>query len=62
MKLYNGEGCTRWWMLWHYLNSTQLNIDTKTIAVYIFTILISAFGWIFNSVEEIKSTLHRCSH
>ena len=39
---------------------STLKIDTKTIAPVIFTILISAFGWIFNSIEEIKSHQNAC--
>ena len=37
-----------------------LKIDTKTIAPVIFTILISAFGWVFNSIQEIKSHQNAC--
>jgi len=37
-----------------------LNIDTKTIVPIIATILISAFGWVFNSIEEIKSHQNAC--
>ena len=39
---------------------STLKIDTKTIAPILFTILISAFGWIFNSIEEIKSHQLAC--
>jgi len=37
-----------------------LKIDTKTIVPIIATILISAFGWLFNSIEEIKSHQNAC--
>ena len=37
-----------------------LKIDTKTIVPIIATILISAFGWVFNSIEEIKSHQNAC--
>ena len=39
---------------------STLKIDTKTIATVIFTILLSAFGWVFNSIEEIKSHQNAC--
>jgi len=37
-----------------------LKIDTKTIVPIIATILISAFSWVFNSIEEIKSHQNAC--
>jgi hypothetical protein len=37
-----------------------IKIDTKTIVPIIATILISAFGWVFNSIEEIKSHQNAC--
>jgi len=37
-----------------------MKIDTKTIVPIIATVLISAFGWVFNSIEEIKSHQNAC--
>ena len=37
-----------------------LKIDTKTIAPVVMTVILSAFGWIFNSIEEIKSHQNAC--
>ena len=37
-----------------------LKIDTKTIIPLVFTVLTAAFGWVFNSIEEIKSHQNAC--
>jgi len=37
-----------------------LKIDTKTLAPIVFTVILSAFGWVFNSIEEIKSHQNAC--
>jgi len=37
-----------------------IKIDTKTIIPIIATIILSAFGWVFNSIEEIKSHQNAC--
>ena len=37
-----------------------LKIDTKTIIPLVFTVLMGAFGWVFNSIEEIKSHQNAC--
>jgi len=37
-----------------------LKIDTKTIAPVVMTVILSAFGWVFNSIEEIKSHQNAC--
>ena len=37
-----------------------LKIDTKTIVPIIATMILSAFGWVFNSIEEIKSHQNAC--
>lgn len=37
-----------------------IKIDTKTIVPIIATIILSAFGWVFNSIEEIKSHQNAC--
>ena len=37
-----------------------LKIDTKTLAPIVFTAILSAFGWVFNSIEEIKSHQNAC--
>jgi hypothetical protein len=37
-----------------------LKIDTKTLAPIIITAMLSAFGWVFNSIEEIKSHQNAC--
>ena len=37
-----------------------IKIDTKTILPIIATIILSAFGWVFNSIEEIKSHQNAC--
>ena len=37
-----------------------LKIDTKTIIPLVFTALMGAFGWVFNSIEEIKSHQNAC--
>jgi len=37
-----------------------IKIDTKTIVPIIATIIFSAFGWVFNSIEEIKSHQNAC--
>ena len=39
---------------------STLKIDTKTIVPIIATIILSAFGWVFNSIEEIKSHQNAC--
>ena len=37
-----------------------LKIDTKTIIPLVFTALMGSFGWVFNSIEEIKSHQNAC--
>ena len=37
-----------------------LKIDTKTLAPIILSAMIGAFGWVFNSIEEIKSHQRAC--
>jgi hypothetical protein len=37
-----------------------LKIDTKTLAPIVITALLSAFGWVFNSIEEIKLHQNAC--
>tara|TARA_A100001234_G_C12491820_1_gene328080 strand:+ start:427 stop:636 length:210 start_codon:yes stop_codon:yes gene_type:complete len=37
-----------------------LKIDTKTIIPLVFTAFMGAFGWVFNSIEEIKSHQNAC--
>jgi hypothetical protein len=37
-----------------------LKIDTKTLAPIILSAMIGAFGWVFNSIEEIKSNQRAC--
>jgi hypothetical protein len=39
---------------------SQIKIDTKTLAPIVFTAILSAFGWVFNSIEEIKSHQNAC--
>jgi hypothetical protein len=37
-----------------------LKIDTKTLTPIVITAMLSAFGWVFNSIEEIKSHQNAC--
>jgi hypothetical protein len=37
-----------------------LKINTKYIYPAVMSILLSAFGWVFNSIEEIKSHQNSC--
>jgi len=37
-----------------------LKINTKYIYPALISILLSAFGWVFNSIEEIKSHQNSC--
>lgn len=38
----------------------QIKIDTKTIIPVVLSALLGAFGWVFNSIEEIKSHQNAC--
>lgn len=33
---------------------TQIKIDTKVFAPIVLSAMLGAFGWVFNSIEEIK--------
>ena len=39
---------------------STIKIDTKTLAPIVITALLGAFGWVFNSIEEIKSHQNAC--
>ena len=39
---------------------STIKIDTKTLAPIVITALLSAFGWVFNSIEEIKTHQNAC--
>jgi len=38
----------------------QMKIDMKTIKTLLISFVIGAFGWVFNSIEEIKSHQNAC--
>jgi len=37
-----------------------MKIDLKMLMPILLTALLSAFGWVFNSIEEIKSHQNAC--
>jgi len=37
-----------------------MKIDLKMVMPILLTALLSAFGWVFNSIEEIKSHQNAC--
>ncbi len=39
---------------------TTLKINTKYIIPAVISIMLSAFGWVFSSIEEIKSHQNSC--
>ena len=39
---------------------SQIKIDTKTIIPIVLSAMLGAFGWVFNSIEEIKSHQNAC--
>jgi len=39
---------------------SQIKIDTKTIIPVVLSAMLGAFGWVFNSIEEIKSHQNAC--
>ena len=39
---------------------SQIKIDTKVFAPIVLSAMLGAFGWVFNSIEEIKSHQNAC--
>ena len=39
---------------------SQIKIDTKTIIPIALSAMLGAFGWVFNSIEEIKLHQNAC--
>ena len=39
---------------------SQIKIDTKTIIPIVLSAMLGAFGWVFNSIEEIKLHQNAC--
>ena len=37
-----------------------MKIDMKTLKTLLISFVIGAFGWVFNSIEEIKSHQNAC--
>ena len=39
---------------------SQIKIDTKVFAPIVLSAMLGAFGWVFNSIEEIKQHQTGC--
>lgn len=39
---------------------SQIKIDTKVFAPIVLSAMLGAFGWVFNSIEEIKTHQNAC--